>query len=78
MENYSTDSRLKEQVALLEETLSKLLLTTEKLFDENRTLKQREKHLLQEHAALHTKNDKIRVQVEAMIHHLKAMDKAQP
>ena len=75
MENYTTDSRLKEQVTQLEETLTLLLSTTEKLFDENTSLKQREKQLLTERADLNSKNDKIRSQVEAMISRLKAMDK---
>ncbi|RTZ66413.1 MAG: TIGR02449 family protein [Aquificaceae bacterium] len=75
MENYTTDARLKEQVAQLEETLTLLLSTTEKLFDENISLKEKEKQLLLERANLLSKNDKIRTQVEAMISRLKAMDK---
>ncbi len=75
MDNYTTDSRLKEQVTQLEESLTLLLSTTEKLFEENISLKQREQQLLSERADLHSKNDKIRVQVEAMISRLKAMEK---
>ncbi len=75
MDNYTTDSRLKEQVTQLEETLTLLLSTTEKLFEENTSLKKREKQLLAERAELHSKNDKIRIQVEAMISRLKAMEK---
>jgi len=67
--------KTKEQVAQLEETLTLLLSTTEKLFDENISLKEKEKQLLLERANLLSKNDKIRTQVEAMISRLKAMDK---
>ena len=76
MENDLTDSRLKEQVSHLEETLEALLSTTEKLFEENTLLKQREKQLLKERADLYGKNDKIRAQVESMISRLKSMDNA--
>lgn len=75
MENYTTDSRLKEQLAQLEESLTLLLSTTEKLFDENISLKQREKQLLTEQADLNSKNVKINSQVEAMISRLKTMGK---
>lgn len=74
MENNFTDSRLKEQVTQLEETLMELLSATERLFDENVSLKEREAQLLQERADLHRKNDKICAQVESMISRLKAMD----
>lgn len=76
MENYSTDSRLKEQVSHLEEALEALLSTVETLFNENTLLKQREKQLLKERADLYEKNDKIRAQVESMISRLKSMDNA--
>ncbi len=76
MDNYSTDTHLQEQISHLEETLHKLLATTEKLFKENIALKEREKHLLQERADWHGKNDKIRAQVESMISRLKSMDNA--
>ncbi len=76
MENHSTDSSLKEQISRLEETFNELLFATEKLFEENSLLKQREKQLLKERAELYGKNDKIRAQVESMISRLKSMDKA--
>ncbi len=75
MEDHSTDSILKEQISRLEETLNALLFATEKLFEENSLLKEREKQLLKERAELYGKNDKIRVQVESMISRLKSMDK---
>ena len=76
MKNHSTDSILKEQISRLEETLNALLFATEKLFEENSLLKEREKQLLKERAELYGKNDKIRAQVESMISRLKSMDKA--
>lgn len=74
MDNYATDSALKEQVSQLEETLNELLSATEKLLKQNTALKEREKQLLKERADLHGKNDKIRAQVESMISRLKSMD----
>lgn len=76
MDNYSTDSDLKEQVSRLEETLNALLVATEELFEENAMLKEREKQLLKERVDLHSKNDKIRAQVESMISRLKSMENA--
>ncbi len=74
MENHSTDSILKEQISRLEETLNALLFATEKLFEENSLLKEREKQLLKERAELYSKNDKIRAQVESMISRLIIVD----
>jgi cell division protein ZapB len=76
MDNYSTDSHLKEQVSRLEETLNALLIATDKLFEENIQLKEREQQLLKERVDLHSKNDKIRAQVESMISRLKSMENA--
>ncbi len=76
MENCSTNSRLKEQIFRLEETLNTLLSVTEQLFEENTVLKKKEKQLLKERAELYGKNDKIRAQVESMINRLKSMDNA--
>lgn len=76
MDTNNTDSRLKEQVLELETTLSKLMSVSERLFDENQSLKVKESQLLKERAELHAKNDKIRTQVEAMIQRLKAMENA--
>lgn len=76
MDTNNTDSRLKEQVLELETTLSKLISVSERLFDENQSLKVKESQLLKERAELHAKNDKIRTQVEAMIQRLKAMENA--
>lgn len=76
MENHPTDSHFKEKVSHLEETIDALLFATEKLFEENTLLKQKEKQLLKERAELYGKNDKIRAQVESMISRLKSMDNA--
>ena len=76
MDTNNTDSRLKEQVLELETTLSQLISISERLFNENQSLKAKESQLIKERAELHAKNDKIRTQVEAMIQRLKAMENA--
>lgn len=76
MDTNNTDARLKEQVLELEQTLAQLLAISDALFDENRSLKNKETQLIKERADLLAKNDKIRNQVEAMIMRLKAMENA--
>ncbi|PID45954.1 MAG: TIGR02449 family protein [Proteobacteria bacterium] len=76
MDTNKTDSRLKAQVIELETTLAQLISVSERLFEENQSLKAKESQLLKERAELHAKNDKIRTQVEAMILRLKAMESA--
>lgn len=76
MDTNNTDSRLKEQVIELETSLTQLISLSERLFEENQSLKAKESTLLKERAELHAKNDKIRTQVEAMIQRLKAMESA--
>ena len=74
MDTNNTDARLKEQVLELEETLEKLMLISNRLFEDNQSLKLKETQLIKDRAELHAKNDKIRTQVEAMIMRLKAME----
>lgn len=74
MDTNNTDLRLKEQVLELETTLDQLTGITERLFEENQSLKVKESHLSRERSELLAKNDKIRTQVEAMIQRLKAME----
>jgi cell division protein ZapB len=74
MDTNNTDARLKEQVLELEQTLEKLMLISDRLFEENQSLKVKETQLIKDRAELHAKNDKIRTQVEAMIMRLKAME----
>jgi len=76
MDTNNTDARLKEQVLELEQTLEKLMLVSDRLYEENQSLKLKEAQLNKERAELHAKNDKIRTQVEAMIMRLKAMENA--
>ena len=76
MDTNNTDARLKEQVLELEQTLEKLILISDHLFEDNQSLKLKETQLIKERAELHAKNDKIRTQVEAMIMRLKAMENA--
>ncbi|PWQ94563.1 TIGR02449 family protein [Leucothrix arctica] len=74
MDTNNTDARLKEQVLELEQTLEKLMLISNRLFEDNQSLKLKETQLIKDRAELHAKNDKIRTQVEAMIMRLKAME----
>jgi cell division protein ZapB len=74
MNEQTTDVRLKAQIGQLEEQLNDVLSLLEDLSSENRVLKSRENKLLHERSELHTRNDKVRTQVESMIQRLKTMD----
>jgi cell division protein ZapB len=76
MSEQTTDIRLKQQIGQLEQQLGEVLILLESLSQENTTLKSREAQLLRERSELHSKNDKVRTQVESMIHRLKNMDNA--
>ena len=74
MSTESTDIRLNEQVSQLEKQVESLLELLESFSQENFDLHEREKQLLQDHSALLDKNDKARVQVEAMLGRLRSME----
>lgn len=76
MAEQTTENRLRNQIHQLESQLSEVLDLLESLSKENTTLKTREAQLLKERSILHSKNDKVRTQVEAMIQRLKTMDNA--
>ena len=76
MTELTTEQKLKRHTLHLEEQLSEVLDLLESLSDENNTLKIREIQLLKERSILHSKNDKVRTQVEAMVQRLKTMDNA--
>lgn len=67
---------LQEQVQRLEGTVDDLVSLCKKLSEENITFKDSNKQLLLERSELQLKNDKVRSQVEAMVHRLKALDKS--
>ncbi len=67
---------LQGQAQRLENTIEELVHLCKKLSEENATFKGSNKQLLLERLELQSKNDKVRSQVEAMVHRLKAMDKA--
>ncbi|CAA6802987.1 MAG: Unknown protein [uncultured Thiotrichaceae bacterium] len=74
MSEQTTDIRLKEHIGQLEQQLGDVLSLLEALSSENAVLKARENQLLKERSELHTKNDKVRSQVESMIQRLKTME----
>ncbi len=74
MTTESTDVRLNEQVNQLEEQVNLLLDLLETLSQENAVLLEHEKQLTQDRSALLEKNDKARVQVEAMLGRLRTME----
>jgi len=77
MNSQSVDvPTVQEQVEKLEITVTKLIALCEKLSEENNTYEGSNKQLMLERSELQSKNDKVRGQVEAMVHRLKAMDKA--
>ena len=72
----NTTPSLQDQVLRLENTIDELVSLCKKLSEENLTFKGSNKQLLLERSDLQSKNDKVRSQVEAMVHRLKALDKA--
>ena len=71
-----TTPSLQDQVLRLENTIDELVSLCKKLSEENLTFKGSNKQLLLERSDLQSKNDKVRSQVEAKVHRLKALDKA--
>jgi len=79
MNSQSVDkhkSLVQEKVEALEDTVGKLVILCKKLSEENNTYKGSNKQLMLERSDLQSKNDKVRGQVEAMMHRLKSTDKA--
>lgn len=58
----------------LERRLDELVLITNQLKEENRSLRQRQDTLIAERATLLQKNEQVRSRVEAMVGRLKAME----
>lgn len=63
-----------KELQRLERRLDELVVITDQLKDENRSLKQRQDNLIGERANLLQKNEQVRARVEAMIGRLKAME----
>ncbi|MCF6189253.1 MAG: cell division protein ZapB [Cocleimonas sp.] len=75
MNSQSVDTpNVQEQVNKLETTVTQLIAVCKKLSEENSTYKGSNKQLMIERSELQSKNDKVRGQVEAMVHRLKSMD----
>lgn len=70
------ESLLQKQIEKLEATVNELVNLCTKLSVENSTYQGSNKQLMLERSELQSKNDKVRGQVEAMVHRLKSMDKA--
>ena len=58
----------------LEKWLDELVVISNQLKEENRSLKQRQDSLIADRATLLQKNEQVRARVEAMIGRLKAME----
>jgi cell division protein ZapB len=63
-----------QELARLERRLDELVIITNQLKDENRSLKERQDSLIADRATLLQKNEQVRARVEAMIGRLKAME----
>lgn len=74
MSTESTDIRLNEQISKLEKKVAVLLSLLDSMSRKNATLIEREQQLLQDRTQLLDKNDKARVQVEAMLGRLRSME----
>jgi cell division protein ZapB len=74
MNTSNMNNSLKEQVDSLEASIGQLLEICNTLSVENAAFKKSNHQLLIDRSNLHEKNDKARVQVEAMINRLKTID----
>ncbi len=70
----STENNFGQELARLERRLDELVIITNQLKDENRSLKERQDSLIADRATLLQKNEQVRARVEAMIGRLKAME----
>ena len=70
----SLEKTFTRELERLERRLDELVVITNQLKDENRSLRQRQDNLIAERATLLQKNEQVRARVEAMIGRLKAME----
>lgn len=70
----SSDKSFGQELERLEKRLDELVLITNQLKDENRSLKERQDTLIADRATLLQKNEQVRARVEAIIGRLKAME----
>ena len=68
------DKSFSQELKRLERRLDELVVITNQLKDENRSLKTRQDTLIGERATLLQKNEQVRARVEAMIGRLKSME----
>jgi cell division protein ZapB len=74
MSEITPRSAAEAELKTLEKRLLELILTIDRLKNENRSLKSRQESLSAERAALMQKNEQVRARVEAMIGRLKSME----
>ena len=70
----SLEKTFSRELERLERRLDELVLITNQLKDENRSLRQRQDTLIAERATLLQKNEQVRSRVEAIVGRLKAME----
>lgn len=68
------DKSFSQELQRLERRLDELVVITNQIKDENRSLKQRQDALIGERATLLQKNEQVRSRVAAMIGRLKTME----
>ncbi len=72
--NDTLEKTFGRELERLERRLDELVLITNQLKDENRSLRQRQDTLIAERATLLQKNEQVRSRVEAIVGRLKAME----
>ncbi|MBL8199322.1 MAG: TIGR02449 family protein [Chromatiales bacterium] len=70
----SLEKTFSRELERLERRLDELVLITNQLKDENRSLRQRQDTLIAERATLLQKNEQVRSRVEAIVGRLKGME----
>jgi cell division protein ZapB len=63
-----------QEVREIAQRIDQLIALCQRLFDENRSLRQSQEQLMAERANLLAKNEQARARVEAMIHRLKSLE----
>ena len=74
MSDKAPTNDFEEELLRLESRIGELVLLTERLKEENRSLRRRQESLMLERAGLLQRNEQVRAKVEGMINRFKAME----
>lgn len=74
MDDTKARHALESELRKLEGRVAELIAVTDRLREENRSLRDSQEQLATERANLLARNEQVRIRVEAMIHRLRALE----